>query len=216
MRTSIMAVLIVAALVCAASPASAQDHGSASFVTGLSVSNGSAISNTLAALSPGLNDRINLAGRVAFNIAPGFQGVGEVGRIGNVLPPIATSVFAFSPVGLRASAFYFEGGVRAFLGSRSAVNPYVEATGGFSQLSMRVAGSDSTASDLIQLGLNLTSRTSPLAGLGGGVMLHAGPVTLDAGYRYKKIFTGDFVSTLLNGSQEVTSHQAVFGVGVRF
>jgi opacity protein-like surface antigen len=41
-------------------------------------------------------------------------------------------------------------------------------------------------------------------------------VTFDVGYRYKKIFAQDFVASLLSGGQGLTSHQVVFGAGVRF
>ena len=208
--------LAAAAFFSGANVAAAQDHGSVSFVTGMSMSNGSPLANAVSSLSPGMNDRINLGGRVAVSLAPGFQVVGEVGRLGNVLPPLEAAIFSFSPVGLRASAFYGEGGVRAFLGSHSSVNPYVEATGGISRLTVRIAGTNATASDLIQLGLGFVDRTSPLAGIGGGVIFHAGPLVVDAGYRYKKIFAGNFMSTLLTGGSELTSHQAVVGVGVRF
>jgi len=210
--------LLVALVFSGTAGAFAQDHGSVSFNTGLSVSNGNALTSALASLAPGVSDRINLSGRVSFNLAPGFQAVGEVGRIANVLPAYATDVLAFSRVDLRASAFYGEGGVRTFLGGRhSAVNPYLEATGGIARLNLRLAGFNSTTDALLALGLNFVDRTSPMAGLGGGVMFNAGRVTFDAGYRYKKIFAHDFVSELLSvGQQDLTSHQAVFGVGVRF
>lgn len=217
MRTSKTLMLIaVAAFFGGPSLAAAQDRGSVSFVTGVSMTNGSPLANAVSSLSSGMNDRINLGGRVALTLAPGFQAVGEVGRLGNVLPSLEAAIFSFSPIGLRASALYAEGGVRAFLGTHSAVNPYLEATGGLSRLTVRVAGVNATASDLIQLGLGFVDRTSPLAGLGGGVMFHAGPLTVDAGYRYKKIFAGNFMSALLSGGSELTSHQAVVGVGVRF
>ena len=197
----------------------AQTRGSASFVSGLSVSQGSTIGNVVSSVAglSGGSANLNFGGRVAFNLAPGFQAVGEVGRLGNVLPPLTTSLLAFSPVDVRARAFYGEGGVRAYAATRSAVNPYVEATGGMAQLSLRVAGINATTDDLLRLGLGLTSRTSPLAGLGAGVMFNAGPVTFDAGYRYKKIFSRDLVGALLSGGAgELTSHQVAFGVGVRF
>jgi opacity protein-like surface antigen len=216
MRTTFTGVFIAIMSLCGASAAAAQDHGSVSFVTGFSMSNGSSIADALASLSPGVNDRINLGGRIAVNIVPGLQAVGEIGRIGNVLPSLTTSILAFSPIGVRASAFYGEGGVRAFAGTRSAVNPYIEATGGLARLNIRVDGVNATASDLIQLGLGFVDRTSPSAGLGAGVMLHAGKLTMDAGYRYKKIFSGDFVTTLVGAGNQLTSHQAVFGIGVRF
>jgi hypothetical protein len=194
----------------------AQERGTVSFVSGFSVSQGSAISDIATAVSPGVSSTLNIAGRVNVDIAPGFQAVGEVGRLGNVLPPLFTSILSLSPYDVKASALYGEGGVRAFASPRSKVNPYVEATGGFARLNLRVAGISATADDLLALGLGLTARTSPMAGLGGGVMLHAGSLTLDAGYRYKKIFARDIVTTLLGGGQEITSHQLAVGLGVRF
>ena len=194
----------------------AQDHGSVSFVTGHSISQGSAISTLASAVSSGLGSNMNFGGRVAFTLAPGFEAVGEVGRMGNILPPLASSIFAFSPVDLQASAVYGEGGMRAFLGGRSAVNPYIEATGGWARENISLNGLGATANDLLALGLSFTNRTAPVAGLGGGVTFHTGRLVLDAGYRYKKIFDRNFVTTLIGGGQALTSHQVVFGAGVRF
>jgi hypothetical protein len=36
---------------------------------------------------------------------------------------------------------------------------------------------------------------------------------LDAGYRYKKIFARDFVTSLFGDGKDLTSHQVVFGAG---
>jgi hypothetical protein len=197
--------------------ASAQDRGSATFVTGFSMANGSPLTSALTSLSGGVNNRINLGGRITIHLAPGFDAVGEVGRIANVLPPLTTGALSFSPVDIAASAFYTEGGVRTFLGnSRSAVSPYVEATGGIARVNFRVGGFSATTNDLLQLGLGFTNRTSPTAGLGAGVMWQAGRITFDTGYRYKKIFSPGIVDRLLAGGQQLTSHQVVFGVGVRF
>ena len=214
MRTTTTALLL--ALLVLPGMASAQDHGSVNFVGGMSVAQGNTLSSIASAVSPGVSSNVNLAGRVNLNIAPGFQAVAEVGRLGNVLPPLVTSILSFSPYDVRASAFYGEGGVRAFASPHSAVNPYVEATAGYAHLNMRIAGISATADDLLALGLSLTSRTSPLAGIGGGVMFHTGRLTFDAGYRYKKIFARNLVETLLGGGQALTSHQLAFGVGLGF
>jgi hypothetical protein len=209
-------VFLPLALLCAHT-AAAQDRGSATFVTGFSMANGSPLTSALSSLSGGVNNRINLGGRVTFHLAPGFDAVGEVGRIANVLPPLTTALLSFSPVDVGASAFYTEGGVRTFLGnSRSAISPYLEATGGIARVNLRVGGINATTNELLQLGLGFTSRTSPTAGLGAGVMWQAGRIAFDTGYRYKKIFSQSLVTRLLAGGQELTSHQVVFGVGVRF
>jgi hypothetical protein len=206
---------LLLAVVSIAHPALAQDHGSAAVVTGISMSNGSPLTDAVSSFAGGFNDRMNFAGRVTFNVVPGFQALGEVGRLGNVLPPLTSAILSFSPVDVGASAFYYEGGVRALLG-HSNVSPYVEATGGFARLNLRIGGFGATADDLIDLGLGFVNRTSPMAGLGGGVMWQAGPMTFDTGYRYKKIFSNDFAATLLTGGDQLTSHQVVFGAGLRF
>jgi hypothetical protein len=213
----ICAAALVGLVVLSAQSAAAQDHGSATFVTGLSMSNGSALGSAISTVSEGFAHRVNLGGRVTVHLAPGFDAIGEAGRIANVLPPLTTAALSFSPIEIGASAFYTEGGMRALLGSsRSVVSPYVEATGGIARVNLRVSGINSTADDLLRLGLGFASTTSPMAGLGAGVMLQAGRVTFDTGYRYKKIFSQNIVDTLLSRTQELTLHQAVFGIGVKF
>lgn len=213
----IITTMFLALLLLRPGGAAAQDRGSATFVTGFSMANGSSIANAISSVSGGMNNRVNLGGRVTFHLAPGFDAVGEAGRLANVLPPLTTAVLSFSPVEVGASAFYTEGGVRTFLGnSRSAVSPYVEATGGLARISLRATGISATTDDLLRLGLGFVNRTSPVAGLGAGVMFQAGRITFDTGYRYKKIFSQSLVDRLLTRGQELTSHQAVFGVGVKF
>jgi hypothetical protein len=215
--TKFTTILFVAVVSLCAHSAAAQDRGSATFVTGFSMANGSPLTTALTSIAGGVTNRINLGGRITFHLAPGFDAVGEVGRIANVLPPLTTAALSFSPVDIRATALYTEGGVRTFLGdSRSAVSPYIEATGGIARVNLRVGGINATTDDLLQLGLGFTSRTSPTAGLGAGVMWQAGRITFDTGYRYKKIFSQGLVDRLLSGGQQLTSHQIVFGMGVRF
>src|SRR4051812_29438981 len=162
----ICAAALVGLVVLSAQSAAAQDHGSATFVTGLSMSNGSALGSAISTVSEGFAHRVNLGGRVTVHLAPGFDAIGEAGRIANVLPPLTTAALSFSPIEIGASAFYTEGGMRALLGSsRSVVSPYVEATGGIARVNLRVSGINSTADDLLRLGLGFTSTTSPMAGL---------------------------------------------------
>jgi hypothetical protein len=216
MRTLRIAALVSAVACFIPQVVRAQDHGSVTFVTGHAMTQGSPISTLASAVSSGLDSHLNFGGRVAFTIAPSFEAVGEVGRIGNVLPPLISSVNAFSPVDVRASAIYGESGIRTLLGGHSAVSPYVEATGGFARLNLRVDGLSATVGDLLGLGLSVTNRTSPMAGLGGGVVFHAGRLMMDAGYRYKKIFNRSLVTGLLGAGESMTNHQVMFGAGVRF
>src|SRR5258706_2096435 len=186
----------------------AQDRGSVDLVSGFNLSQPSALTGTFFST-------MNLRGRVAFNVVPGFQAVGEVGRIGNVLPALTTTVLGFSPYQVRASAIYAEGGLRTFAAPRSSVSPYVEATTGIAHLNVAIGGLSATTSDLINLGLAFTNRTSPVAGIGGGVMFRTGPMSFDIGYRYKKIFAKDLVASLLGAGQSLHSQQLAFGVGAR-
>jgi opacity protein-like surface antigen len=52
-------------------------------------------------------------------------------------------------------------------------------------------------------------------GLGGGVVIGAGPVALDVGYRYKRINAGG-IPAALNAGNAYQVNEARIGVGVRF
>ena len=77
---------------------------------------------------------VDFGGRVSFELVPGVQAIGEFGRLGNVLPSVVALPLSFSPVDLKVSAFYGEGGVRLLAAPRSAVSPYVEGTAGVAHL----------------------------------------------------------------------------------
>ena len=54
-----------------------------------------------------------------------------------------------------------------------------------------------------------------MPGAGGGVVFQGGPVSLDVGYRYKKILaTG--VASALNGGSPYQVNQVRVGLGFRF
>lgn len=209
MRYLSAATIALVFLLLAPRPSLAQDHGSANFASGFSVNQLSWVSN-----SP--LSTMNFAGRVSLNMTPGLQAVGELGRIGNVLPPMTDAVLSFLPFDLRASAIYGEGGIRAFAAPRSSVSPYVEATAGIAHLGLKVGGLTAAADNLLPLALAFVNRTSPLAGVGGGVMFRHGPVVVDVGYRYKKIFATDLIGRLLAAGTSLRSQQVTAGVGVRF
>jgi opacity protein-like surface antigen len=66
-------------------------------------------------------------------------------------------------------------------------------------------------------GLSFLGSTEPVVGAGGGVVIGAGPLALDLGYRYKRILANGALSTafsLGNGGYDV--NQVRIGVGVRF
>jgi hypothetical protein len=158
----------------------------------------------------------SLGGRLTFNLTPAVQLVGEAGRIGSVLPTLSSAVFSLADDDLRVSAFYGEGGVRFLASPRSAVTPYAEASFGIARLSVSSATFGPIGNAAASIGLALAGRNQPMAGLGGGVLLRAGPVVFDAGYRYKQLFTNQVVQTALGFGEPLRTHQFRAGFGFRF
>ena len=156
----------------------------------------------------------SLGGVVAAGVTPNIQILGEVGRLSDIKPPLF-DLLDFTPVNLRVSAWYGEGGVRFIASPRSAVRPYAEATAGFARLSTGLTGFGGRTDAVIDAGLAFLNRTEPLLGVGGGVLLEGGPLTLDLGYRYKKIMATGLAS-VLNARNDYQVNEARIGVGLRF
>jgi hypothetical protein len=153
-------------------------------------------------------------GRVAVDLLPGMQIVGEGGRMTDIKSPLF-EFLEFTPVGLRVSAWYGEAGVR-FITSRSSVRPYFETTAGIARLTPNISGVGGRADVIVDAGLAFLNRTEPMLGAGGGVLVQGGPVTLDLGYRYKKILAGGTVASALNAGSAYNINQVRVGIGVRF
>jgi hypothetical protein len=190
-------------LLVAAAPARAQDAGAIEGFGGLSVT-------TADLAAP------NVGGTVTVAATPHVHFIGEVGRVGNVLPPLADSIFSFAGAGLRASALYGEGGVRLVAAPRSAVSPYGEATAGIARLNVSLTGLGGIAGTAASVATAFLDRSGPMAGVGTGLLFHAGPVLFDVGYRYKQIFAPEPLRSVLGLGQELRSQQVRVGVGVRF
>jgi opacity protein-like surface antigen len=190
-------------LLVAATPARAQDAGAIEGFGGISVT-------TAELAAP------NVGGTVTIAATPHVHFIGEVGRLGNVVPPIADAIFSFAGTGLRASALYGEGGVRLVAAPGSAVRPYGEATAGIARLDVSVAALGGLAGAAASVAANFLDRSGPMAGVGTGLLLHTGPVMFDVGYRYKQIFAPEPLGSLLGLGQQLRSHQIRIGVGVRF
>jgi opacity protein-like surface antigen len=154
-------------------------------------------------------------GTIVGDLTPNIQLLGEVGRLGDVLPSRTQTLIGLTPVDLSVSAFYGSGGVR--LSARpSAVRPYVEASAGIARLQPQVSGiSTGLPSVLTNVGLSLLNRTSPIASLGGGVTLQGGPLFADIGYRHVRVLSDSWMDALALGSSLNTNEVRV-GVGVRF
>lgn len=204
-RSPVVIVVIVCGLAwLAPSLALAQSRGNA--VTGFG-----GISPSDASAS-----RTGFGGNVSFDLTPNIQAIGEVGRIGDVLPSTTSRILALTPFDLHVSAFYGEGGVRFLASPGAGVTPYAEATAGVARLTTGFSGSGSTINAIVGSALTFFDRTQPMAGIGGGVLLRGGPVLVDLGYRYKQVFAGSSLASLLSAGSDIRSHQVRVGVGVRF
>lgn len=199
------AIVLSVGVLCVA-PGKALAQGSVDAFGGLSVNN----------ITEGSGLPVDFGGRVAVDLIPSVQIVGEVGRIGNVLPTNVTSLLSFTPFDVRASAFYGEGGMRFVAAPHSAVSPYAEATAGISHLSLTVGGLETRTNPITRAALSVLDRTNPIAGVGGGVVFHAGPVVVDLGYRYHQVFADNLIGSLLSAGEHLGSHQVRMGFGVRF
>jgi opacity protein-like surface antigen len=159
----------------------------------------------------------SFGGNIARNLTPAVQVVGEVGRMNNVLPPLVGDLFSLTPVGVAVEALYGEVGVRVLTSPDSVVSGYVEGTGGIARLRPTVSGiPNGLVGGLTNSGLALLSRTEPMAGVGGGVLIQAGPLAVDLGYRYKKLFADGPIERALSFGQGLSVSQVRVGIGLRF
>ena len=153
-------------------------------------------------------------GTLAAGLTPNIQIIGEAGRLTDIKPPLFT-LLDFTPVDMRLSAWYGEGGVRFIASPHSAVRPYGEATAGIARLRTGLSGFGSRADAVIDTGLAFLNRTEPMLGAGAGVVFQGGPLAVDLGYRYKKIMSTG-VASALNGGNPYQVNEVRIGVGVSF
>ena len=202
--------LILATAVLSALPSVA---GAQSFRTTAQAFGGLTFDTSSSTLG-GMSTAPSLGGVVTGALTPNVHIVGEVGRLSDIKPSLY-DLLEFTPVELRVSAWYGEGGVRFIASPRSAVRPYAEATAGMARLSTGLSGFGGRTDVLIDLGLQYLNRTEPLLGAGAGVLLEHGPLSLDVGYRYKKILAEGVASTI-NAGNPYQINEARIGIGFRF
>jgi opacity protein-like surface antigen len=154
-------------------------------------------------------------GRVAIGLTPNLQAIGEGGRLTDIKPPLF-SLLGFTPIDLQVSSWYGEGGVRFLVPTHSAIRPYGEATAGFSRLNVNVSGLSGEPEEYVNAALDFFNRTAPMLGVGGGILIQSGPMSLDFGYRYKKIMPGNTVASALNAGNDYHVNEVRIGLGVRF
>jgi len=170
---------------------------------------------TLGSGSGFVNSSTDFGGVFGSHVTPNVMIVGEGGRIGNVLPPVADLLFGLSTFDYGASAWYGQGGVRFTTSKRSGIRPYAETSAGFARTSVHLNGLGTTTNVLANLGLQFLNRTDPIASAGGGVTFESGRLVADVGYRYRRIFSSDWMSALALGDT-VHSNEVRFGLGVKF
>lgn len=154
-------------------------------------------------------------GHVGVGLTPNLQVIGEAGRLADIKSPLF-DLLDFTNIGVHVSAFYGEGGVRFIASPHSAVRPYAEATAGFARLNAGISGLGGRTDAIVDTALGLINSTRPMLGVGTGVQLNAGPMSVDVGYRYKKISSGNTIASALNAGKDYQVNQVRVGVGVRF
>lgn len=153
---------------------------------------------------------------LAFPLGDHVQIVAEGGRLTDIKASMLDTALDFTSVDVGMSAWYGEGGLRLIGSRHSSVRPYVEATAGMARLNPSV-GLDGWLGAVTNTGLSFLARTEPMVGAGGGVVLQGGPVTVDLGYRYKKIMAGSGLASAFSlGNDGFDVNQVRVGLGFRF
>jgi hypothetical protein len=205
MQRLMMPVALVAALVIPGTARAQSGHAEVQGFGGITV--GTSTFGSAAAPTFG--------GRVAVDLTPNIQAIGEGGRLADIKSPLF-DLLDFTSVGVRVSAWYGEGGIRFIASLHSNVRPYAEATAGFARLNAGVSGLSGPTGAIVDAALNALNRSQPMLGVGGGVQLGRGPVTVDAGYRFKKISAGNTIASALNAGKDFQINQVRIGLGIRF
>ena len=154
-------------------------------------------------------------GNVQTPLGGGLEIVGEFGRLEDVMPSTLGTLIDFTPVDLHLSAWYGEAGIRFTVPGHGSVRPYAEATGGFARMHTAFSGAGA-ADPFVATALRFLDRTEPMLGVGAGVAFTGGPVTLDLGYRYKRILASDSLPSLLVAGDDIDVSQVRIGIGFRF
>jgi opacity protein-like surface antigen len=154
-------------------------------------------------------------GNLRMPLTDGIEIVGEAGRLEDVMPSTLGTLLDFAPVDLRLTAWYGEAGVRFMPPRHGAIVPYAEATAGFARMHTAFRGAGA-ADPFIRTALHFLDRTEPLLGAGAGVAVSSGPLTLDLGYRYKRILASSSLASVLVPGDNIDVSQVRIGIGFRF
>jgi hypothetical protein len=155
-------------------------------------------------------------GVIGGSLTSTVQVVGEAGRVSNIIPSTVDNFIGLSPIGFGVSAWYGAAGVRFTSPQSIGVRPYVETSAGMARLHGRLTGLGSGAGPLIgSAALGFLDRTDPIASVGGGLTFERAAYLIDVGYRYRRIFSNDWIDALALGGTLHTSEARV-GIGMKF
>jgi opacity protein-like surface antigen len=105
--------------------------------------------------------------------------------------------------------------VRFVASPNHAVRPYAEATAGFAKMKASLTGFGDRIDPFVNASLQFLNRNEPLLGGGAGILIEHGPLSVDLGYRYKKITAGGLAS-YVNAGDAYQINEARIGIGFRF
>lgn len=203
MRKLTFAAFAALAVLVSASPAGAQTRGGQIQAFG-----GTTFGTTATAPTFGAS--------IAVPLGDHLQIVGEGGRLTDIKASLLDNALDLTNVDVGMSAWYGEGGLRLAGSRHSRVRPYVEATAGVARLNPSV-GIDGWLGAVTNTGLAFLAVTEPMVGAGGGVIVQGGPLSVDLGYRYKRILADSGLATAFAlGNDGFTVNQVRVGLGVRF
>jgi hypothetical protein len=180
------------------------------FVVGLTVpaaAQGSAPSQFfvggLGGLTFGTQTSSAIGGQFGAKIATNLHVIGEIGRIQNVFPKefsdfidefeaLAEAEFGIPvEIEIQVPALYGFGGAR-WSQPQGRLTPFVEGGVGFARLTGKVKVAGLNIDDFVPADLLDQTTTEPLIAFGGGVNVEVTrKMSVDAGYRYSRIFTED-------------------------
>jgi opacity protein-like surface antigen len=154
-------------------------------------------------------------GRFGVRLGEYVEIVGEGGRLARFDSP-QFDVLGFTGLSVRVNAWYAEGGARFIATPRGAVRGYGEVTAGVARFNASLRGLSGADQTFLDTAVDLLNTNRPTFGLGGGVEFDAGPILVDAGYRYKRIAPGDSLAATLNEGKPYHVNQVRIGAGIRF
>lgn len=155
-------------------------------------------------------------GTVAIPLGDHLQIVGEAGRLTDIKAAPLDTALDFADLDVGMAAWYAEGGLRFIASRHSSIRPYVEATAGVARLKPSI-GADGWLGAVTNTGLSFLGSTEPVVGGGAGVVIGAGPLSVDLGYRYKRILANGALSSAFSlGNDGYDVNQVRVGLGVRF